>query len=569
MEDRERVKAILSRINGKGYKAYRDLEGGYKLEPGLVFFLDHAQGDPFAAPSRVRLRMDMSRAQYPPRLFKNPVRRMALQDFILRAFARKIRPLSKSRGTGGSGRYSVDAGGQEVLLRSGCVVNRDYVEVRFFLGLPAAGRRVLGKEAMEMILKDLPLAAGALEYAHHRSQELEAFVDLVEDQEHIRRQLAERGLVAFVRDGALLPRRSGVDDRPMEKGAVLFRSPPELRVSMDTLHHGEVTGMGIPQGVTLIVGGGFHGKTTLLEAISRGVYPHIPGDGREWVVTDGGAVKVRSEDGRYVEGVDISPFIKDLPMGRDTTFFSTEDASGSTSLAASIMEALEMGARVLLLDEDTAATNFLIRDARMQALIPREKEPITPFIDKVRLLYKEYGVSTILVLGGSGDYLDVADTVIALDSYRVFDLTERAREVAREFPTPRRPEGGETFGKVKARAPLPESFKPQKGRKERVRSKGLKEILFGEEVIDVSDVEQMVDHSQARAVAEILRYYGSHVAGPGVAMKDGISRVLDLVTREGFEVLTKNPLGNLAMPRSFEVAAAMNRMRSLVVKFVN
>ena len=568
LEGREKIKAILSRINGKGYKSYRDLEGSYSLAPGLVFYLDHAQGDPFAAPSRVRLRLDMRVAQYPPRLFKNPVRRMALQDFILRAFARKVRPLSRGRGTGGSGRYSVDAGAQEVLLRSGCVVTRDYVEVRFFMGLPAAGRRVLGREAMEMILGDLPKAAKALEYANHSPQEVEAFVNLVEDQEYVRRQLAERGLVAFVRDGSLLPRRSGVDDRPMEEGAVLFESPPELRVTLDTLHHGKVTGMGIPQGVTLIVGGGFHGKTTLLEAISRGVYPHIPGDGREWVVTDAGAVKVRSEDGRYVEGVDISPFIADLPMGRDTTFFSTEDASGSTSLAASIVEALEMGARVLLMDEDTAATNFLIRDARMQALIPRDKEPITPFIDKVRLLYKEYGVSTVLVLGGSGDYLDVADTVIALDSYRVLDLTERAREVARAFPTPRRPEGGETFGEVKGRAPLPESFKPRKGRKERVKSKGLKEILFGEEVIDVSDVEQMVDHSQARAVAEMLRYYGHRVAGPSVAMREGICRIQDLVAREGFEAITGQPIGNLALPRSFEVAAAMNRMRSLKVRFV-
>ncbi len=569
MQGVQRIRSVLSRINGRGYKAYKDLEGSYSLAPGLTFYLDHAQGDPFAAPSRGRLRLEMAKAQFPPRLFENPIRLMALQDFILRAFARRIRPFSRPRGTGGSGRYSVDAGAQEVLLRSGCRVTGDYVEVRFFMGLPAAGRRVLGKEAEEMILIDLPRAAEALRYANHNPRELEAFVDLVEDQEHLRGQLGERGLVAFIRDGSLLPRRSGVDDRPMEEGAVLFESPPELRVTLRTLHHGEVTGMGIPQGVTLIVGGGFHGKTTLLEAISRGVYPHIPGDGREWVVTDRGAVKVRSEDGRYVEGVDISPFIRDLPMDRDTSFFSTEDASGSTSLAASIMEALEMGAKVLLLDEDTAATNFLIRDARMQALIPKDREPITPFIDKVRLLFSEYGVSTILVLGGSGDYLDVADTVIALDSYRVLDLTKRAKEVAEKLPTSRHPEGGGTFGDVRQRAPLPESFKPQKGRKERVKSKGLKEILFGEEVIDVSDVEQMVDHSQARAVAEILRYYGHRTAASSIPMSQGIAQILEMVSREGFETITGQPIGNLALPRTFEVAAAMNRMRSLKVRFVD
>jgi len=568
LQEVQRIRSILSRINGKGYKAYKDLEGRYTLKPGLTFFLDHAQGDPFASPSRVRLRLDMKVAQYPPRIFENPVRRMALQDFILRAFAKTLRPLSKNRGTGGSGYYSVDAGAQEVLLRSGCVVSDGHVEVRFFMGLPAAGRRVLAKEALEMILEDLPKGAKILESSRHNPQEMETFVDLVEDQEYLRGQMSERGLVAFLRNGSILPRRSGVDDRPMEREAIPFEPPPELRITLETLHHGQVTGMGVPQGVTLIVGGGFHGKTTLLEAISRGIYPHVPGDGREWVVTHPKTVKVRSEDGRYVAGVDISPFIKDLPMGRDTTAFSTVDASGSTSLAASIMEALEMGAQVLLLDEDTSATNFLIRDARMQALIPRGKEPITPFIDKVRLLYREYGVSTILVLGGSGDYLDVADTVIALDAYHVLDVTNRAGEVAQEYPTPRRAEGGDSFGYIKGRCPLPDSFKPKKGRKERVRSKGLKEILFGEEVIDVSDVEQLVDNSQARTVAEMLRYYGHTVANPSVPMRKGIAAIVDKVQKGGFESLTGTPIGNLAMPRDLEVAAAMNRMRSLKVRFV-
>jgi predicted ABC-class ATPase len=569
LQEVQRIRSILSRINGKGYKAYRDLEGRYTLKPGLTFFLDHAQGDPFAAPSRVRLRLDIKVAQYPPRIFENPVRRMALQDFILRAFAKTLRPLSKSRGTGGSGYYSVDAGAQEVLLRSGCVVSDGHVEVCFFMGLPAAGRRVLAREALEMILEDLPEGAKALRCSHHNPQEIEAFVDLVEDQEHLRKQLTERGLIAFLKNGSILPRRSGVDDRPMKREAIPFEPPPELRITLETLHHGQVTGMGVPQGVTLIVGGGFHGKTTLLEAISRGIYPHVPGDGREWVVTHPKTVKVRSEDGRYVAGVDISPFIKDLPMGRDTTAFSTVDASGSTSLAASIMEALEMGAQVLLLDEDTSATNFLIRDARMQALIPRGKEPITPFIDKVRLLYKEHGVSTILVLGGSGDYLDVADTVIALDAYHVLDVTNRAGEVAQEYPTPRRAEGGDSFGCIKSRCPLPDSFKPKKGRKERVKSKGLKEILFGEEVIDVSDVEQLVDNSQARTMAEMLRHYGHTVANPSVPMRKGIAAIVDKVQRGGFESLTGTPIGNLAMPRDLEVAAAMNRMRSLVVRFVD
>lgn len=561
-----RLKAILSAIDGKGYKAYKEIEGAYQLTPDVVFFLDHAQGDPFAAPSRARIRVRMERANIPPFLYSNMVRRMALQDFILRAASKRLRAFSKLRGTGRSGLYHVDAGGQEVLLRSGCLVTGGFVEVRFFMGLPAAGRRILGHTALDMITHDIVQAAQSLLYKNLSPKALESFVDLVEDQEHIRSQLSDRSVVAFIMDGSVLPRRSGVDDRPMQHGVILFQSPESLKISFETLHHGTVTGMGIPEGVTLIVGGGFHGKTTLLEAISRGVYPHIPGDGREWVVTDPGAVMVRSEDGRYVEGVDISPFIHDLPMGRPTAFFSTEDASGSTSLAASIMEALEVGAKVLLMDEDKSATNFLIRDARMQALIPKEREPITPFIDKVRQLYKDLGVSSIFVLGGSGDYLDVADTVIGLDTYRPVDLTKEAHHVAHQIPTLRRPEGGEGFGGVRERRLFPESFKPKRGKKERVKSKGLREILFGEEVIDVSDVEQLVDDSQARATAEMLRFYGRQIVHRDRTIREGILEILEMVKREGFDTLAGYPVVDFAFPRVFEVSAAINRLRSLKIK---
>ncbi len=560
------LKSLLSRLDGRGYKAYRELEGIYRLAPELSFYLDRAQGDPFAAPSRVRVRLAMAEARFPAALLSNQVRKMALQDYILRAFARELKALSRPRGTGGSGLYRVDAGGQEIIFRSGCLVEEEFVEVRFFMGLPAAGRRILGQTALSMILEEIPRAARVLRYSFHPARELEAFVDLVEDVEYIRGQLDDLGLVAFVGDGAILPRRSGVDDRPLKEGAVIFSSPPELRVKLDTRHHGSVSGMGIPSGVTLIVGGGFHGKTTLLEALSRGVYPHIPGDGRQWVITHSRAVKVRSEDGRFVAGVDISPFIADLPLGRSTRFFSTEDASGSTSLAAAIMEALEMGAKVLLIDEDTAATNFLIRDARMQALIPRDKEPIVPFVDKVRLLLRDYGVSTILVLGGSGDYLDVADRVIALDNYRVYDLTARAREVGRRLPSRRQPEGGDSFGLVCPRRPLPESFKPRKGRRERVKTRGLREIIFGQEVIDVSLVEQLVDDSQARTIAEIIRYFGHHLAPKGVGLREGVEMALELIRQKGFDALVGYPAGDLAFPRSFEVAAAINRLRSLKVQ---
>jgi len=375
------------------------------------------------------------------------------------------------------------------------------------------------------------------------------------------------GLVSFVADGSVLPRRSGVDPRPMDRGrAVPFRSPPSMRVELDTPNHGTLTGMGIGEGVTLIVGGGYHGESTLLSAIQNGVYNHIPGDGREFVVSLESAVKIRAEDGRRVEKVDISPFISELPGGVDTREFSTENASGSTSQASNIMEALEAGATLLLMDEDTSATNFLIRDRRMQELVPKEIEPITPFIDKVRQLYRERGVSTILVLGGSGDYLDVADRVICMVEFLPQDLTERAREVAERYPSGRRFEGGEVFGEVSERIPVKESFDPSRGRKAvKIKAKGEDTILFGREEIDLSSVEQIVDTAQTRAIGDAI-YYSTRYMDGRRSLREVVERVVDDVRREGLDVIGPFVSGAYAAFRGVDLAAAINRLRSLKVK---
>jgi len=327
--------------------------------------------------------------------------------------------------------------------------------------------------------------------------------------------------------------------------------------------------MGIPGGVTLIAGGGYHGKSTLLRAVERGVYDHIPGDGREYVITRHDAVKIRAEDGRRVEKVDISPFINNLPFGRDTSAFSTEDASGSTSQAANIIEAIETGTSLLLLDEDTSATNFMIRDARMQALVSKDKEPITPFVDKVRQLYRDMGVSTVLVMGGSGDYFDVADLVIMMDEYRPFVVTGRAREIAGEKPTRRQPEGGEAFGQIKQRVPLKQGFRPERGHRTRVDAKGLHTIVFGDTAIGLSFLEQLVDASQTRAMADLILYLSRNYVDGRRPLSQLIRAVYKELEEKSLDVISpfhgKHP-GDYAMPRAQEVAGAINRLRTLVVK---
>ena len=262
------------------------------------------------------------------------------------------------------------------------------VEARFVVGLPAAGRRVLTREAVGLLVDDVPsVVRTSLCAESYPAEELLLHAEVNEDADALRSLLPEMGLVAFVADGAVLPRRSGIEQAPMLDRAVPFESPASLRVHVDLPNAGSASGAGIPRGVTLIVGGGYHGKSTLLEALERGVYNHRPGDGRERVVSDPTAVKIRAKDGRSISGVDISPFIGPLPLGQGTRRFDSADASGSTSQAAAIVEAVEAGAGTLLVDEDTAATNFMIRDRRMQALVPRDLEPITPFVDRVRLLH--------------------------------------------------------------------------------------------------------------------------------------------------------------------------------------
>ena len=486
-----------------------------------------------------------------------PRGRVGLADFLLERFASRTRKIRPVGGSGKSGRVQVDLGRAEILERSACVVSETAVELRFRVGLPARGRRVLGRAAAQLLTEELPWAAEAVLFDALDEHDVEEQVHLVEDHARLQAELRDHGLLAFVRDGAVLPRESGASWRPLED-AVPFESPPELRVALPTTHHGEVAGMGIPEGVTLLVGGGFHGKTTLLEALQRGVYPHVPGDGREWVVTVPEAVKVRSEDGRSVRGVDLRPFIGALPRGRTTERFETPDASGSTSLAAAILEALELDARVLLLDEDTCATNLLVRDARMQALV--RSEPIVPLIDHARSLHREHGVSTVLALGASGDYLDVADTVIRLEAYRPSLVTEEARAVAARIPTEREPTPIREAFRFPARRPRASSF--DAGPKERVRSRGTKELRLGDEEVELGAVEQIVDASQLRLIGAMLRAAGRLADGERT-VPELVDALADRLAREGVLAFGERP--ELAVPRRYEVGAAINRLRQLAL----
>jgi predicted ABC-class ATPase len=555
----QRLRSTLDRIDRKGYGAYKDLQGSYDLRE-FDLFVDRVQRDPFAPPSLVRVRTKDNR--FDPALSENPVRRMAFEDFLTRSVEKGLRRTVKgNRGSGGSGRIEIQRTSQVVLPRSSVVVEPNFVEARMALGLPARGRTVDARTAQTMLFEELPrVVREALTPAGVDAEAARAHVEVVEDADHLRKRLPTLGLVAFVADGAVLPRESGASDRPLRENAVPFESPKEFRVTVELPNRGEVSGMGIKEGVTLVAGGGFHGKSTLLSALAWGVYDHAPGDGRELVVARANAVKVRAEDGRSVAGVDISGMIGDLPGGRDTTSFSTTNASGSTSQAANIAEALEIGTSLLLVDEDTSATNFMIRDERMRELV--SKEPISPFLDLVRPLRDALGVSTVVVVGGVGDYLDVADRVILMEDYGLRDATAQAHEVREKFPTRVLPKSG-AASRPRGRRVRASSIDLRRGRRETARGRGPYTIELGRERVDLSDLEQLAEAGQTEAIARIIGEFASGNASREVQAV--VNGALGSVLENGIDSLGnfRGHPGELSLPRVQEVAAAINRIRSL------
>jgi predicted ABC-class ATPase len=558
----QRLGETLDRIDRKGYGAYRDLSGTHDLGH-FVLFMDRVQRDPFAPPSLIRIQTKVN--PFDPTLFGNSVRRVAFEDFLTRSVEREIRRVVRgNRGSGGSGRVEIQRASQVVLPRTSMVVEPGYVEARMAVGLPARGRSVDASAARTVLLEELPeVVRRGLDPAPEGGVDVERaklHVESVEDADHLRGLLPGLGLVAFVADGAVLPRESGASDRPLREGAVPFGSPEEHRVEVELPNKGVVSGMGVAEGVTLVVGGGFHGKSTLLSALSWGVYDHVPGDGRELVVTRGDAVKVRAEDGRSVSGVDISAMIGDLPGGRSTKVFSTPNASGSTSQAANIAEAIEVGTSLLLVDEDTSATNFMIRDERMRELVRRE--PISPFIDLVRPLHRSLGVSTVVVVGGVGDYLDVADRVILLEDYAPSDATPRSREVTKRFPL-RAPLTERAVLSPRERAIDTSSINLRRGKRQTARGRGPHTIELGRERVDLSYLEQLAEAGQTEAVARIIREWATagEVRGVGELVREALASV----SEKGLDSLGnyRGHPGEMSLPRAQEVAAATNRVRPL------
>lgn len=552
----------LVSINRKSYPAYKGLKGAYKF-PDYILSIDHVQGDPFASPSHISIQVSRARAAFPAFCFVSPVTRIALQDFLTRKFEEQVSDFSfRAKGSGKSGLISTTCCGQEILERTACQITDSEIILRFTVGFPANGRTINSYELEKIFFDFLPVCVQkSVFYRNLSSKAVEETIFLAEDQQYIRMELKKRNLCAFVADGAILPRQSGVSQKPM-KNSVPFSSPDSLKVELMLPHKGRLSGMGIPCGITLIAGGGYHGKSTLLNALETGVYDHIAGDGREYVITDDTALKLRSEDGRFIKDVDISLFINDLPNRKNTKCFSTLDASGSTSQAAGIVEGMEAGTKLLLLDEDTSATNFMVRDTFMQEVISRDKEPITPFLERARDLYSQAGISTILVAGSSGAFFHIADTIIQMDNYHTRDITSRVKTLCAKYPLPTT--AAPAFSTPQFCRPMTAPAVKKDAYKElKLKIHGKDSFSIGRDTVDLRYIEQLVDSEQTAALGQLLKYAREHL----IDNKKSLSQVISLLEKkletQGLAAICSSsytPCG-LAMPRRQEIYSCFNRYR--------
>ena len=580
MKNSEELRQQLRSINRKSYPAYKGLKGLYHFG-NYILSIDHVQGDPFASPSHVSIQISHRDAGFPVEYYKDTLTGTTLCDYLTRQFEKQVSQYSfRAKGSGKSGLLTVSHCGQEILSRTACEITEKGITARFFVGFPANGRTINATELEKILFDFLPVCIHkSFFYSSLNAKELQNYIELAEDQEFIRHTLPAKNLCAFIADGSILPRESGISSRPM-KASVPFTSPDSLRISINLPHKGKITGMGIPKGITLIVGGGYHGKSTLLNALELGVYNHIPGDGREYVITDATAVKLRSEDGRFIKDVDISMFINDLPNKKDTRCFSTLDASGSTSQAAGIVESMEAGSHLFLLDEDTSATNFMVRDAFMQQVIQREKEPITPFLERAEDLYKKAGISTILVAGSSGAFFHIADTIIQMDNYVPKDITASVKKLCSQYPLPAvsvtdfqlphshrimsRPAESSKRLIHNSRGNHSDSgaAKPERLK---TRISGTDGFSLGRQEIDLRYTEQLIDAEQTAALGLLLKYAVEHLGDGRRTLPEIVQFLWKNLSLHGLSFFTENQKISCgyATPRIQEIYACLNRYRGL------
>ena len=554
----------IARLASKKPQASQDLIGSYDCGD-FELHIDSVPDDPSRNPLRMRVRVGIAGAGFPDTAFSTKSREIAARDFMTRTFnagAAAQSALSRIRGA----RIFIDRPGPVILETSAVVVGDGIIEARFTADLPIEGDRIVGNALRELFMKNIPgIVRASLVYDGFDAVKFTATVDTAEDADTLRNMLPEMGLAAFVADGSVPAGKAGIVTRGASK-AVQFRAPETLAVTVELPNRGAVRGLGVPAGITVVAGERTSGKTALLTALALGVYNHPPDDGRELIVTAPDAVYVPFEEGRRIENVDISPIIPKGSVGDDMQSFRTEAATPVESQAANIIEALEIGTSLLLFNEDSVAPGFATRDARIQELLSGDEVTLTPLVYILPALRDEMGVSAVIALGGSGDFLDIADTVIVMSGSELTDATEKAAKIVRERPTGRKSIPSATAIQRRDRRPFRTGLEPVKLKKEeKVRPHGSGYVQYGDEFIDLDKVIQLVSSSQARGIARGLSLVRRLMDGSR-SLRDAVNEVMKRIDAVGLDTLSNRRMGDLAGFRPHELAAAVNRLKQLKVK---
>ena len=577
-----KLKKLIQSISDHPFQSIRKLTGNFQF-PLFSFNFIKIQGSPGANPASIAtVKVSLADSELPGKFLDSSVSRLAVADFLIRRFNQGIAKYARqNRGKDGSGSFHTIEFGQKMLKRDSVLFSEQAIELRFIFSLPAKGSgggRFDAEQAWLMFEQELTVIVEYTLYykAYDQASKklLQQYLDIQYNRQYIKHFMEQNSLCVFINNGARLPRISGVDDRPVLGADIIsFQSPALTQIEIPLSSGNIILGMAIKEGITCITGGGYHGKSTLLQAILSGVYAHIPGDGREYIVTREDAVFIRAEEGRSIRNVNISPFISQLPNGVSTEQFSSDNASGSTSQAASIIESIESGSRFLLFDEDTCATNLLFRDELIKKVVDPANEPITPLYSTVRSIWKQHGVSMIFVVGGLGSFLQKADTCLLMDNYQCMDITNKVREVlgnvAEETPV--------RFSFDVRRYLSTDNFAPSyiNNRLKKQLSKRIKnlrnaprQLEYGMDLINLEALPQIVEAPQLLSVGYcllILHQEMQKQKNEAQTIEYWLQWLYKKLDQQGLSFLQPDYPGTLSLPRKYEIAAAINRTRSLKI----
>lgn len=570
---------LVASIADQPFQAIHKLHDSYHF-PLFEFSFIKMQGSPGANPASIaEVKIALRDSEIPEEFLQSAECKLAVADFLIRRFRHGIdRFAQQNRGKEGSGSFNTIALSQKMLNRDSVLFDDAAIYLRFIISLPAKGQGGVfdAEQAWIMLSQELVVIVDAVFFYQHYDEQtrmlLAQFVAVQKTRAAIIQFMQQHGVVAFIANDAVLPRRSGVDDRlSMCESVKTFQSPVSLQIKIPLSDGSSITGMGIKEGITCITGGGYHGKSTLMQAILAGVYAHIPGDGREYVVTREDAFFIRAEEGRSIRNVDISPFISDLPNGLKTSHFSSDNASGSTSQAANIVEAVESGSRLLLFDEDTCATNFLVRDELIKKILDSSLEPIKPLYSTVRSLWKKHHVSMIFVVGGLGYFLQKADTCLLMENYRCHDITAKVRDRLGAIAEEDVAISDFAISRRLAVDNFDPAYKNQRLNKmmpKRIKNlrNATRQLEYGMDLINLEAVAQVAEAPQVLTIGYCLlalRNKMNRSDGKSETIRFWIDWLYGEIAEHGLSVLQPDYPGTLSMPRKYELAAAINRIRSL------